>query len=110
MIEVSQEIEDVAVVVIRQKDFCTTADDSASFETIVSQCIENGFKKIVIDLGELERINSVGLGVFLSLKGKKGLQFKIAAANAKIKTLFSVRQFNHYFNCYDTVQSAVEAF
>lgn len=79
----------------------------------VKKLIKSGNKQIVIDLGKVSWLASIGLGAILasytSLKNASG-DLKIARASRKIRSLFIFTQLIDIFKDYDSVDEAVASF
>ena len=87
--------------------------ETAEIHTRVKDLVENGVKKVVIDLGKVTWMNSTGLGALMSslttMKNADG-DLKIARATDKVKSLFMVTKLITIFDRYDSVEDAVSAF
>ena len=69
--------------------------------------------KVVFDLGELEQIDSSGVGaiiaIFKRVKSNKG-EMKIARLVGQPKEIFMLLRLNQVFELYDEVDKAVTSF
>jgi len=75
--------------------------------------IEEGYKKFIIDLSNVNIMNSSGLGTLiasLSTIKKNGGFLRIAGANSKIQNLFNVTKLNTVFELSESVDSALQFF
>jgi anti-sigma B factor antagonist len=74
--------------------------------------MNDGIKKVVIDLGGVKWINSSGLGVLMAamttLKNSEG-QMKLANVTEKVESLLMITQLMRIFETYDTIDRAVSA-
>jgi anti-sigma B factor antagonist len=74
--------------------------------------LNDGIKKVVIDLGGVKWINSSGLGVLMAamttLKNAEG-QMKLANVTEKVESLLMITQLMRIFQTYDTIDRAVSA-
>ena len=79
----------------------------------VKQLIEDGKKKVIVDVGKVKWFASTALGSLMasysSLKAAEG-ELKIARASKKIYSLFYQMKLQEVFDSYDTVEEAVAAF
>lgn len=79
----------------------------------VKVLIDDGIKKIVIDLTKVKWMNSQGLGVLIScltaLQNVDG-QLKIAGATEKVNSLFMMTKLITVFDCHETADKAVATF
>jgi len=77
------------------------------------QQIENGSRKIVLDLSKVSTIDSTGIGELVSLATtarRKGGEIRLAALTRKIKDIMEIVRLNTVFSCHDTVDEAVKSF
>ena len=74
--------------------------------------MNDGIKKVVIDLGGVKWINSSGLGVLMAamttLKNAEG-QMKLANVTEKVESLLMITQLIRIFKTYDSIDRAVSA-
>jgi anti-sigma B factor antagonist len=86
---------------------------SSDLHHYVKKLIDSGKKQVVMDLGKVSWLASIGLGAILasytSLKNADG-DLKIARASRKIRSLFIFTQLIDIFKDYDSVDEAVASF
>lgn len=79
----------------------------------VKKLIEEGKKKVVVDLGKVKWFGSTALGSMMasysSLKAADG-EMKIARPSSKLETLFYQMKLQEVFESFDSVEEAVESF
>lgn len=78
-----------------------------------SEKIEEGARQFVIDLSELQHINSSGLGVLITLltKARKiGGEVTLANPSSFIKNLLIITKLNTIFKIYPTQDEAVAVY
>lgn len=77
------------------------------------ELIDQGKKKVVIDLFRVNWMNSSGLGILIgsliSLRNNGG-NLKLARATERIKNLLQITKLDAVFDSYDTVEEAIESF
>ncbi|MBM4160283.1 MAG: STAS domain-containing protein [Ignavibacteria bacterium] len=87
--------------------------DSTDVRDKVYSLLEEGFNKIVLDLGQVKWVNSSGLGtliaVMTSIKNKGG-EMRLARVTDKVESLFAITQLIKVFKTYETVDRAVASF
>ncbi|WNJ17470.1 STAS domain-containing protein [Pontibacter sp. G13] len=75
--------------------------------------LENGTRKFVIDLSELQHINSTGLGVLITLHTKtrkqEGGEMALAGPSAYIQNLLKITKLNTIFSIFETTDEALSA-
>lgn len=77
------------------------------------ELIAQNKKKVVIDLSNVEWMNSTGLGILISgmtsLRNNKG-ELKLTSVNKKVANLFEITKLAGVFDIYDTADKAVNSF
>jgi anti-sigma B factor antagonist len=87
--------------------------DASMLNNEIHTLLEKGKLNLVIDLANVDAMNSSGLGMLISsLTATKnaGGQLKLAAASAKIRGLLSMTKLTTFFEHHDTVAQAVKSF
>ncbi|HEY1647051.1 MAG TPA: STAS domain-containing protein [Terracidiphilus sp.] len=86
------------------------AESAAQFEAQCDACIAEGTASLVIDLGDLSYVSSMGLRSFVAvgqrLKGKGG-ELRICRLTGFTRQIFEITRLNQVFPIYDSVESAV---
>jgi anti-sigma B factor antagonist len=75
--------------------------------------LESKKTRVIIDLGEVQFINSSGLGMLIgsmSTMRKGGGELKLARASKKVMTLLEMTKLTNLFDVHETVKGAVGAF
>jgi anti-anti-sigma factor len=88
-------------------------DFKAHFQRIVYDENHSGTKSVVLDMSNLDFIDSSGLGSLLSVLRSlrdKGGQLKLAGMKKPVFTIFELVSMNKAFETYDTVDLAVKSF
>ena len=87
--------------------------DGLSITESLNEKLEEGYKQYVIDLAELQHINSSGLGVLITLltKARKvGGEVILANPSDYIQNLLLITKLNTIFQIYPTTQEAIDAY
>lgn len=100
-------------LVINLKGKVMGGPESVDFQNLLKNTVADGKKKVVIDLGEVEWMNSSGIGLLVSayttVKNSGG-ELKIARATEKIESLLVITKLNSVFETYPDVISAVASY
>ena len=86
------------------------ATTSQEFEARLSQCIEGGSRKIVLDFADLEYISSAGLrSILTAAKKLKALQgvLSVCSVSGLVREVLSVSGFDGFLAIYDARQQAL---
>jgi anti-sigma B factor antagonist len=87
--------------------------DATVLNQQVHQLLDAGARKVVIDLADVQFVNSSGLGMLigsLTTMRNAGGDLKIARASKKIQTLIEVTRLHSVFDMYKTVNDAIASF
>jgi anti-anti-sigma factor len=82
-------------------------------EKVVQLIKENEANHVVLDLNQVQFIDSSGLGSFLSilrLLHAQGGELKLARIHRPIKTMFELVAMNKIFDIHDQTEDAIAAF
>ena len=102
---------DVAVLAL--KGNLMGEPETSEFRGRIKELVEEGFIKIVLDVGKLKWVNSSGLGAMISAMttiNNAGGDMRIANVTEKIKSLFMITQLVKVFKSYETSERAVASF
>ncbi len=101
------------VVIIRLEGKVMGGPDATTFHGKIHEHVESGIRKIVVDLGKVRWISSIGLGMLISamttLKKNEG-QFRIANLPSEVQSLFLITRLIKVFDAKDSVDEAIESF
>ena len=87
--------------------------DADTFRGIVHDLIEQGSKRVVIDLKGVSWINSTGVGILITgytTLRKSGGDLKLLHVSKKIQSVLYVTKLNLIFECFDDEHAAVGSF
>lgn len=109
---VKQELmKDIAILTVSGK--LMGGNETREVHEKVKSVINDGIKKIVIDLSRVKWINSQGLGMLIScltsITNVEG-SLKIAGATEKVNSLFMITKLITVFDTVDSVETAISSF
>jgi anti-sigma B factor antagonist len=85
-------------------------DETRELQQAVQEIVAIGVPKVVVDLGKISFLNSVGLGALVGAHtscAKRSGWLRIAGIGSRIKNLFLVTKLTLVFDSYDSVDEAV---
>jgi anti-sigma B factor antagonist len=89
------------------------ADNIATFKKAAYDMLDEGTVKYVLDVSGVDFVDSMGLGVLISLlrrvKQKDG-DIKIASLTPDVKTIFEITRLFRLFDVCDSSKEAIEKF
>lgn len=87
--------------------------ESEEFKDKIYSLIDRGIKNVVVDMAEVKRMNSSGLGILISaltsLKNKGG-NLKLAAVDELMEGILVMTKLNTIFEMYETAEGAAKSF
>jgi len=87
--------------------------DSDYFRGIIVSLIEEGRIRVVVDLGKVSWLNSTGMGMLLTAHTalrRHGGDLKLVNVTSRIKNILYITKLNLIFECYDSLEKAIESF
>jgi len=82
------------------------------FEKDITEILDQGHEKVVLDCKGLNYISSSGLRIFLIIQKKMmatGGQFKVCSLQPSIKEIFDMSGFSMIFNIFPDLDAALKA-
>jgi anti-sigma B factor antagonist len=105
--------EQNGVVILEPKGKIMGGPDATLLHDQLHEFIDQSKKKVVIDLGKVDWMNSTGLGILISglttLRNNGG-ELKLANVTEKIQSLLTITKLITVFECFDSVEEAVKSF
>ncbi len=86
------------------------AESAAQFEGQCDSCISEGSTSLIVDLGDLSYVSSMGLRSFVGVAKKlknKGGELRICRLTGLVRQVFEITRLNQLVPMYDSVESAV---
>ncbi|MGO9437036.1 MAG: STAS domain-containing protein [Terracidiphilus sp.] len=86
------------------------AESAALLEGQCDFCISEGMTSLVIDLGDLSYVSSMGLRSFVGIAQKlksKGGELRICRLTGLVRQVFEITRLNQVFPMYESVESAL---
>jgi anti-sigma B factor antagonist len=101
------------IVILQPKGKIMGGPDTSLLHDKLHEHIEQNRKQVVIDLAEVDWMNSTGLGILIAgyttLRNNQG-ELKLANVTDKIQSLLTITKLVTVFEAYDTVDEAVKSF
>jgi anti-sigma B factor antagonist len=107
----SRQIGDVSVVDVKGR--ITLGEGNIVIRELVAELTAQGNKRIVLNLLEVDHIDSAGIGELVrthSSLRRQGGQLKLASPNGKVKDVLKMTSLNSVFDIHEDETSAVKSF
>ncbi|MEW6412094.1 MAG: STAS domain-containing protein [Candidatus Zixiibacteriota bacterium] len=105
--------EQDGVVILEPKGKIMGGPDASLLHDKLYEFIEQNKKRVVIDLSQVDWMNSTGLGILISgyttLRNTDG-ELKLANVTDKIQSLLTITKLVTVFEAYESVDEAVRSF
>jgi anti-sigma B factor antagonist len=104
--------EQDGVVVLEPKGKIMGGPDATALKESIRDYVNADKKRVVIDLKEVDWMNSTGLGIMIScLKTVKesGGELRLSNVTDKIKSLLTITKLVTVFDTYDSTDEAISA-
>jgi anti-sigma B factor antagonist len=108
---VERQINDVTILDLHGKIMIGEGDDV--LRDSVSKVVESGKTKIILNLGEVDYVDSAGLGEIVrcyTTVSRKGGRLKLIHLTKKIRDLLSITKLLTVFETFDSEDEAVRSF
>lgn len=105
--------ERVGTIAVVDVSGTITLEDAESLRLKLARMVDVGHRQIVLDLGDLTRLDSSALGTLVSTQiraDKAGATLKIANAGKRLRDLLLLTRLTTVFDCYESREAAVESF
>jgi anti-sigma B factor antagonist len=113
MLEIQTKELDPDVVVLEIKGRITIGRDSQQLEWAVAKLLEEGKKKVVLDLGGVTHIDSTGIGIIMMSAGqakKVGGALKAAGASGHVEQVLKMTNVDQIVGLHPTAGAAAVSF
>ena len=97
------------ILVVRVQEKRIDASKAPAFKDEMARCIESGQNQLVLDLSQVDFIDSSGLGALVSCLKRLGPRGSaVAGATGAVGRLFTLTRMDRVFALHANVDSAVE--
>jgi anti-sigma B factor antagonist len=105
--------EQDGVVILSPKGKIMGGPDASLLQDKLYECIEQNKKMVIVDLSEVDWMNSTGLGILISsfttLRNNDGM-LKLANVTDKIQSLLTITKLVTVFEAFNSVEEAIDSF
>ena len=101
------------IVVLELKGKIMGGPDATTFHGKLHEMVSGGKKKVIVDLGKVDWMSSVGLGMLISalttMKNNQG-ELRLANVTKSIESLLTITRLVTIFKTFDSVDEAIASF
>ena len=101
------------IIIIKLEGDVMGGPEAVKLNEEINRLLDEGALKVVIDLGEVNRMNSSGLGILinaLTTYKQNGGNLKLANPTPIVKNLLDITRLKDIFEIYDRLESALDSF
>lgn len=109
----STEIKDKDIFLLEPKGSFIGGDETDDLKFAIREIANNGNLKLIIDLGDVDYLNSTALGVLISAHAnykKREGEIKLTRLNKNLENLFVITKLSLIFDCFGSQQEAIDSF
>ncbi len=102
---------DIAVLHLQGK--IMGGPDATTLHEKLHELIENGTRSVVVDLRDVDWMNSSGLGILiggLSALRKSGGDLRLSTVTEKIEEVLRITKLDRVFDIYATIEDAIASY
>jgi anti-sigma B factor antagonist len=101
------------VVILDLRGKLMGGPDADAFKNTIHKLLEKGDKRVIVNLHNIDWINSTGVGILISaytMMRRGGGDLKLLHVSDKIRSILYVTKLNLIFKCFDNEDEAVSSF
>ncbi len=101
------------IVLLEPKGSLIGGKETDELKESLSKLLNDGQKKVVIDLGKVDYLNSTALGALVSAHtsySKQGAKVKLCNVNKNIKNIFVITKLTLVFDVLESQMEAIASF
>ncbi len=101
------------IAVLEPKGSLIGGKETDEIKDAIGNLLKEGNKKLVVDLGKVDYLNSTALGVLVSAHtsyAKQNAKIKLCSVNKNIKNIFVVTKLTLVFDVFDSQMDAIASF
>jgi anti-sigma B factor antagonist len=99
--------------VLTPRGYLTGGEETDELERAIKSVSESGNKRLLINLGETQHLDSTALGVLISAHTnyvKRGGQMKLCSVDKRIENIFVITKLSLVFDVYPSEEQAIASF
>jgi anti-sigma B factor antagonist len=112
LLEIQEKEVAPATAVVSLAGSVMRGPESERIETVLSSLLERGYRTIIFDLAGVKRIDSTGIGRFISSLNRveeAGGQLRMAGAQGYVRECFRVTRLDTVFRFCPSVEEALQS-
>lgn len=98
------------IAIVQVENHVVGGNDAMEFSALLRSLVETGVNRFIVDLGNVELMNSTGLGMLvsgMSTVKKHGGAMIFIAVPPKVNALLTMTHLNSVFDCRVTLEDAL---
>ncbi len=102
-----------SIAILTPHGYLTGGPETDELDQAIRKRIEAGNKMLVINLGDVQHLNSTALGSLISAHSnytRRGGQMKLCSVDKRIENIFVITKLSLVFDVYPTEEQAIASF
>ena len=113
MLTIQNKRIDPDIVVLELAGRLTLGRDAQHVEWQIADLVKGAEKKVILDLSQLDHIDSTGIGIVVACSGKlrqSGGELRLAGARGLVAEVLKLTNVNSIVSMFDTADAAAQNF
>ncbi len=105
--------DNLEIAVLEPRGSLIGGDETDDLKTKAKDLIEQGNRKLIIDMGSVTYVNSSGIGALVSIHSsyeKNGGKVKLCNLGKSVENVFVITKLTGVFDVEDTREEAIKSF
>ena len=106
-------LSDGSIILLEPKGSLIGGKETDELKESLTKLLNDGHRKVVVDLGKVDYLNSTALGTLVSAHtsySKHGAKIKLCNVNKNIKNIFVITKLTLVFDVLDSQMDAIASF
>jgi anti-sigma B factor antagonist len=102
-----------SIAILMPHGYLTGGEETEDLDRAIKQLAEGGNKHLVVNLAQVQHLNSTALGTLISAHSnyvRRGGQMKLCAVDKRIENIFVITKLSLVFDVYGSEEQAIASF
>ena len=102
-----------SIAIVAPHGYLTGGEETDALDREIKQLAESGNRHLVVNLAEVQHVNSTALGVLISAHTnyvRRGGQMKLCSVDKRIENIFVITKLSLVFDVYANEEQAIAGF
>lgn len=102
-----------SIAIVMPSGYLTGGEETEQLDQAIKRHAEAGNKHLIVNLAEVQHLNSTALGVLISAYSnyvRRGGQMKLCSVDKRIENIFVITKLSLVFDVYGSEEQAIASF